>query len=65
MATVVNNPSGEQTSSLGLLLGVIVAIIALFAIFFYGIPALRSGAGTNINVPDKVDLNVNQGANGQ
>ncbi len=56
MTTIVNTPRGESTdSSLGMILGVIIAIALVVLFFVYGLPALRQGSqpsegGTNINV---------------
>lgn len=65
MATIVNNPAtGESGSNgSGFLIGVIVLIIAVVVLLFYGLPYLRGsmGSGTpQVNVPGKVDVNVNQ-----
>ncbi|MDO8667962.1 MAG: hypothetical protein Q7K35_02575 [bacterium] len=74
MTTVINNPSGggsENSSSLGIIFGVIIAIVLIGLFFFYGLPALRragTGSATNpsqpsgptINIPDKIDINVNK-----
>jgi len=65
MATIINNPpaSGDGNSSggVGMIIGV-VAVIAIIALFFlYGLPALRKSQNndTNINVPDKIQIDVN------
>jgi hypothetical protein len=74
MATVVNNPapsthevrevqSGEGSGT-GVVVGIILAILLLVLFFAYGLPAFRGGnnsGGTNINVPDKVNVDVNKG----
>jgi hypothetical protein len=75
MATVINNPGTGTTtdsgSSASFLIGAIVLLVAVILILYYGLPALRSAAGTarnaggsggsaQINVPEKVDVNVNQ-----
>ena len=44
------------------LLGVILLAVVLFLMFYYGLPALRSGFSTTtpqVNVPRSVDINVN------
>jgi hypothetical protein len=63
MTTIINNPdtSGGNSGGVGLIVGavVIIAIIALF--FLYGLPALRkSSSGTTVNVPDKIQVDVNK-----
>jgi predicted permease len=56
MTTVVNNPgSAEGGSSMGMVLGVILALILVGLFFVYGLPALQGApstqsGSTNINV---------------
>ena len=68
MATVINNPdTSDRSGGLGVVLAVIVVIAVVIALLVYGLPALRnsnSQNGTTIQVPDKVDVNVNGGSNG-
>ena len=69
MATVINNPPGSGESAggggAGLVVGVIVAIILVVLFFVYALPALRpvpgnqGDGGTTIQIPDKLDVNVN------
>ena len=54
MATVINNPDRESGSNTGLIVGIIVAIVLLFALIRWGIPAMRGdsgGANINVSVP--------------
>jgi hypothetical protein len=71
MATVINNPgvgtTTDSNSGAGFLVGALVFLVALILILYYGIPALRSAArstsgasGAQINVPDKINVDVNQ-----
>jgi len=64
MATVINNPdTSGDSGGMGWVVGMIIAILLAFVFFVYALPAIRnSGSGTNINVPDKIDVNVNQPA---
>jgi hypothetical protein len=64
MAIVVNNPDRTTSDSgMGFLLGIILLVVLAFALFYYGLPAIRGAAtGPQINVPGKVDVNVNQPA---
>lgn len=68
MATVINNPdtsSAESNSGVGIIVGVVLAIVILFLFFSYALPAMRgNNGGTNVNIPEKVDVNVN-GSTGQ
>lgn len=64
MATVINNPNGTADgSSMGMVLGIIVALLVIALLVFFAVPALRSGSssGNSVNVPDKVDVNLNSG----
>ena len=70
MATVINNPTPTQAptpversdNGNGFLVGVILLIIAAIAFFYYGLPYLSAGMNQapQVNVPDKVDVNVQQ-----
>lgn len=59
----VDHVHHDSGSGLGVILGIILLVVVAFLLFYYGLPALRSGFGnTNpqINVPGKVDVNVNK-----
>ena len=64
MATVVNNPPSGNNSGgpVGMIILLIVVVALLYVVFVYGIPALQQmqPATTQITVPDKIDVNVNQ-----
>jgi hypothetical protein len=73
MATVINNPgtTTDSGSGAGFLVGAVVFLVAIILVLYYGIPAIRSAVGsasggggstgsTQINVPDKVNVDVNQ-----
>ena len=66
MAEVVHeHSSGDNGSGMGFFMGMVLLVIVLLLFFFYGLPILRnmtSNSVTNINVPDKVDVNVTQPA---
>lgn len=53
MPTVINNPSSDS-SGVGVIVGVLVAIVLIVLFFVYGLPGLR-GAGA----PDNGGVNVN------
>ncbi|MBP7967071.1 hypothetical protein KAZ66_02245 [Candidatus Woesebacteria bacterium] len=61
---VINNaaPTTDNNSGMGFLFGVILLIVFMFFLFYFGLPAIQNsiGGGTQINVPDKVDINVKQ-----
>jgi hypothetical protein len=65
MATIINNPDrSDNAGGVGVLVGLLAIIILAVLFFVYGLPALRhSSAPQNsatVNVPDKVDVNVNK-----
>ena len=64
---VINNaaPASEGNSGMGFLMGIILLIVFFVFLLYFGIPMIRNsfsgvGSGTQINVPDKVDVNVKQ-----
>ncbi len=62
MTTIVNNPPSSDNS--GGLMGTIVVIVVLLILgyfgFVYGLPALRQMGTPQVNIPSKIDVNVNQ-----
>ena len=63
MPTVINNPTptNEGGNGMGFFLGVIVLVVFVILLLFYGLPYLRSFYQTpQINVPNKIDVNVKQ-----
>lgn len=68
MATIINNPDAGSGSSsgggAGILIGALVAIVIIALFFIYALPAIRNNkSGTTVNVPDKINVNVNQPQN--
>lgn len=68
MTTVVNNPapapSNDSGGGMGMVIGFVVLIIIAFLFFVYGLPAIRQMqlGSPQINLPSKIDVNVNQPA---
>ena len=63
MATTVVNPApnGGSGNGMGFLVGIIVLIVFAVIFFVYGIPYIQQGfGGTQVNVPDTIEVNVNQ-----
>lgn len=65
MAVVVNNPSeSDRSGGMGFFLGILLLVVVVFLFFMYGLPALNqvarnsTGGGTQINVPDKINVDV-------
>lgn len=64
MTTIINSPPSSDNSGGPVTMIVIITVLAIFIFlgFIYGVPALKRmqlGA-PQINVPDKIDINVNQ-----
>lgn len=61
MVTVVNNPPSENSSNgMGMMVMVLVLVLLGAAFYMYGLPVLKNMGGTQIVVPDKIDVNINQ-----
>ena len=58
MATIINNPGGNEgssDSSLSIIIGIAILAIVAGAFFVYALPAIRG----NGNVPEGSNINVN------
>lgn len=61
MVTVVQQPANDGSNGMGFLVGVILLILFVVGLIYYGLPMLnRATAAPQINVPGKVDVNVKQ-----
>lgn len=68
MTTVINTPAPvENSGGNGFLIGIIVLIAFVGILLYFGIPAIRrmgpvqlSVPGTQVVVPDKIDVTVTQ-----
>jgi hypothetical protein len=63
MTTIVNTPSSpveKSDSGMGIIFGFIVLAVVVFIFFVYGLPAIRKIGSPQINIPSKIDLNINQ-----
>lgn len=64
MTTVINTPqpANDSNGSMGMIIGLVVTILVGFLFFVYGLPAIRQTRveTPQINIPDKIDVNVNQ-----
>ncbi len=70
MATVINNPgnsdAGNSNNNMGTIVVALVVLVIAVLFIFYGLPMLRSATtAPQINVPDKVDVNVQGTDQGQ
>lgn len=51
----------QSNSHIGFVIGAIIFLITIFFFFMYGLPMIQSSMQRqNINVPDKVDVNINK-----
>jgi hypothetical protein len=76
MATIVNTPAAahehvaedSSSSATNLIIGVLVFLVLAFLLFYFGLPMIRSAAAPaqapQINVPDKVNVDVNPNVGG-
>lgn len=62
MTTIVNTPApaAESDNGMGMVFGLIVLAAVLFIFFVYGLPAIRRMGSPQINIPSKIDVNINQ-----
>lgn len=64
MATIVNNPpaSGNSSGFMGMAIALIVLLALAYFGFIYGLPALKQMqlGSPQINIPSKIDVNVNK-----
>lgn len=66
MATIVNNPPAQNSNdsggnSMSLIVGIIAIIVLVILFVVYVMPMIQQGSATpQVNIPDKVDVNVNQ-----
>ncbi|MCL4354419.1 hypothetical protein M1349_03020 [Patescibacteria group bacterium] len=65
MPTIINNPPASESDGggMGFLVGIVLLIIVVLLFFYYGLPIIRGtigGGAPQINVPGKIDVNVNQ-----
>ncbi len=77
---VINNPPASDNGSTGMVLGIVLLLAILFFIF-YGLPRMYSAPASspsmpsgsssqdnqapNVQIPDKIDVNINQNPQGQ
>lgn len=69
MVDIINTPARSESGGVGVLLVGIVFVIFALLFIFYGLPAMRgtmqssttnSGDNGSIEIPDEIDINVNQ-----
>ncbi len=47
-------------TGMGIMIAVVILAILAFLFLYYGLPAIRTAAQPEINVPGQVDVNVNR-----
>lgn len=64
MTTIVNTPqpANESGGYVGAIVGLVVFIVIAYVFVMFGLPALQSmkTAAPQINIPSKIDVNVQQ-----
>ena len=64
MTTIINTPApAESNGNSGLIIGLFVLIILGLMFYYFGIPAIRQMGQASIpqiNVPNKIDVNIKQ-----
>ncbi len=60
MATIVNNPAPESNGSTSLILTLLLIVVLAVLFYVYGLPAINNMQAPQINVPDKIDVNIKQ-----
>lgn len=50
----------DRGNGAGFILGVLLLLVLAFLFLYYGLPAIRSAAAPQVNVPGQVDVNVNR-----
>lgn len=61
MATVINNPNSDDAGSgVTAVFGIILLLFLIFLVLYYGLPFLTRVAPSQLSVPDRIDINVNQ-----
>ena len=64
MTVIVNTPPAAKESggSMGLIIGLIVLMAAVYLFFVYGLPAIQQMklGSPQINVPSQIDVNIKQ-----
>ncbi len=62
MATIVNTPAAQsdEGNTMGMAIALILFAVVLLLLFVYGLPLMRSTVIPEINVPGKIDVNLNQ-----
>ncbi len=62
MATIVNNPApvADSNGGMGMIFGLIALFVFAYLFIMYGLPAIKQIGSPQINIPGKIDVNVNQ-----
>ena len=60
MATVVNNPAPASDGNSSVILTVLLIVVLGVLFYVYGLPAINNAQAPQINVPNKIDVNVKQ-----
>lgn len=59
MATVIHEHTRDNGNSSGTIIGLVLIVVLAILFFVYGLPLIRSYGTPQVNVPDKINVNVN------
>jgi len=58
---VIHHHEGNSSGMQGMMFGLMLLILIGFLFFYFGLPAIRQSVpDTQINVPDQIDVNIQQ-----
>jgi hypothetical protein len=62
MTTIVNNPppSNDSNGGVGMIVGLVILVVLAYLVIVYGLPAIKQIGSPQINIPGKIDVNVQQ-----
>lgn len=62
MTTIINTPPADRQegSNMGMIIGLIILFIAAYLFFIYGLPAIKQISSPQVNIPNEIDVNINQ-----
>ena len=62
MTTIINTPPAPKESGggVGMIVGILVLVVVGYLFFVFGLPAIRRMSTPQINIPSKIDVNINQ-----
>lgn len=60
MAEIIHEHESQRDSnSMSWVVGLIVLLVVVFLLFYYGLPVLNRASAPAVQIPEKVDVNIN------